>query len=142
MRPSSSVISAVHSFCFDAGRFFEMPKNSKPPQPQQSSLAEMWGTGKKKRKVDQPQPAASASDEGEDKKVASEEGCGSGSYSPGGRTQSASASSLSVHSSAQAQGGQSPPPKRTFPHPVFFGAYNTKMTIHRPRQEETRRRLG
>lgn len=48
-----------------------MPKNVKPTPPQQSSLAEMWGAGKKKRKVDQP--ATSVSKDEEQKKVASGE---------------------------------------------------------------------
>ncbi|KAF8140277.1 ATP-dependent DNA ligase [Boletus edulis] len=54
-------------------KFFEMPRNNKPTPAQQSSLAEMWGAGKK-RKVDQPLPADSASGEREEKKVESEKG--------------------------------------------------------------------
>ncbi|KAF8560339.1 ATP-dependent DNA ligase [Imleria badia] len=55
-------------------KFFEMPRNAKPTPPQQSSLAEMWGAGKKKRKVDQSVPTVSASEGDEEKKVASGEG--------------------------------------------------------------------
>lgn len=51
-----------------------MPKNVKPTPPQQSSLAEMWAAGKKKRKVDQPLPTVSVAEDEEQKKVASGEG--------------------------------------------------------------------
>ncbi|KAF8846362.1 ATP-dependent DNA ligase [Paxillus ammoniavirescens] len=45
------------------GKFFEMPKNVKPAPPQQSSLAEMWGAGRKKRTVEQPPPPMKAEEE-------------------------------------------------------------------------------
>jgi DNA ligase-1 len=40
-----------------------MPKNVKPAPPQQSSLAEMWGAGRKKRTVEQPPPPKKAEEE-------------------------------------------------------------------------------
>lgn len=52
-----------------------MPKNIKPTPPQQSSLTEMWGAGRKKRKVDQSVPTVLASEGAEEKKVESGEGC-------------------------------------------------------------------
>ncbi|KAH0838289.1 DNA ligase I [Lanmaoa asiatica] len=59
---------------YQTGKFFEMPKNVKPSPPQQSSLAEMWGAGKKKRKVDQSSSTVLVSENDEQKKVASGEG--------------------------------------------------------------------
>jgi DNA ligase-1 len=84
-------------------KFFEMPRNVKPTPPQQSSLAEMWGAGKKKRKVDQSPPTVPASEDGVEKKVASEE-----------------ARDGAVPSSpAKSQGRESLSPKRTNFYPIF-----------------------
>ncbi|KAI9572982.1 ATP-dependent DNA ligase [Boletus coccyginus] len=52
-------------------KFLEMPRNAKPTPPQQSSLAEAWGAGKKKRKVDPSPPTVLASEVGKEKNVAS-----------------------------------------------------------------------
>ena len=52
-----------------AGKFFEMPKSTKAPPPQQSSLQEMWGKkkGPKKPVASKPEPSAMEVDIPEEK---------------------------------------------------------------------------